>query len=219
MLEQYLNGGLNCGNAEPSRQFISAGICCSFDLEHARVSTSETDIYKVGPCPCGIGQISETIVSQSNRWSIPEISYSIECKTCSRDWRIEQKSLVLRSSETELKRFLASTQCTRTAINDLIRSIVEHHFSDFTAPTSKAEHAELLQLNLTNMSYRQYLSHKRKGGNICTAAFPLLNRAWLKTAAEQINALEQLEDLFEGEAKANHEQKLAAGKVVRVPLY
>lgn len=183
------------------------------------MSTSETDIFEVGPCPCGVGQISQTIVSQTNRWSIPQISYSIECKACSRDWRIEHKSLVLRSSETEFKRLSNSTICTRTLIHELIQSIVAHHFSGFTAPTSKAEHAELLRLDLTNMSYRQYLDHKKNGGSICTAAFPLRNRAWLRIVAEQMNVLKRLEELFEDSAKADHDQNLAAGKVIRIPLH
>lgn len=182
------------------------------------MSTSEIDIIEVGPCPCGVGRISQTIVSQSNRWSIPQISYSIECKACSIDWRIERKSLVLRSSETEFKYFSNAAICTRTRLHDLIRSIVVHHFSGFTVPTSKAEHAELLRLDLTNMSYRQYLNHKKKGGSICTAAVPLQNRAWLRTAAEEINVSKQLEELLEDSDNADHDQKLAAGKVVRVPL-
>lgn len=214
-----LNYSLKFATLQPPRQFICAGICSSFDLEHARVSTSETDVYEVGACPCGGGQISKTVVSQTNRWSTPQISYSIECKACSRDWRIERKFMVLRSSETESKRLSDSTRRAKTAINDLIRSIVVHHFSDFTAPTSKAEHAELLRLDLTNMSYRQYLDHKGKGGSICTAAIPLHNRAWLRAAAEQMNALKRLEELFEDDAKADHEQKLAAEKIVRAPLY
>lgn len=183
------------------------------------MSTSEIDIIEVGPCHCGVGRISQTIVSQSNRWSIPQISYSIECKACSIDWRIERKSLVLRSSETEFKYFSNAAICTRTRLHDLIRSIVVHHFSGFTVPTSKAEHAELLRLDLTNMSYRQYLNHKKKGGSICTAAVPLQNRAWLRTAAEEINVSKQLEELLEDSDKADHDQKLAARKVVRAPLY
>lgn len=127
-------------------------------------------------------------------------------------------SLVLRSSETEFKNFSNAAICTRKRLHDLIRLIVVHHFSGFTAPTGKAEHAELLRLDLTNMSYRQYLDHKKKGGNICTAALPLHNRTWLRTAAEQMSVLKRLEELLEDSAKADHDQKLAAGKVVRAPL-
>ena len=183
------------------------------------MSTSETDVYEVSSCPCGGGQVTKTVVSQTNRWSIPQISYAIVCKPCSRDWRIERKFMVLRSSDSESKLLFDSARNAKTAINELIRSIVVNHFSDFTAPTIKAEHAELLRLELTNMSYRKYLDHKRKGGSICTAAIPLRNRAWLRAAAEQMNVLKRLEELFEDSAIADRQQKLAAEKIVRVPLY
>ncbi|WP_148046552.1 hypothetical protein [Pseudomonas rhodesiae] len=182
------------------------------------MSTSETDVYEVRPCPCGAGQITKTVVSQTNRWSIPDISYSIECKACSKDWRIERKVMVLRSSETESNSLDDSTKRARAALYEFMRSIVVHQFSGFSAPTSKAEHAELLRLDLTNMSYRQYLDHKRKGGSVCTAVIPSRNRAWLVSAAKQMNALKQLEELFEADAKANHAQNLACRKVIRVPI-
>lgn len=126
--------------------------------------------------------------------------------------------MVLRSSETESKRLYDSARRARTALYDFMRSIVAHQLSGFSAPTSKAEHAELLRLDVTNMSYRQYLDHKRKGGSICEAVIPSHNRAWLVSAAEQMNALKQLEELFEDDAKANHDQNLASRKVVRVPI-
>lgn len=203
---------------EPCRQSIRARISWSFDFENTPVSTSETDVYEVRPCPCGNGQITKTVVSQTNLWSVPDISYSIECKACSKDWRIEKKVMVLRSSETESKHLYDSTIRARTALYDFMRSIVAHQFSGFSAPTSKAEHAELLRLDLTNMSYRQYLDHKRKGGSVCTAVIPSRNRAWLVSAAEQMNALKQLEEFLEDDAKASHDQHLAGLKVVRVPI-
>ncbi|RON43567.1 hypothetical protein BK666_21095 [Pseudomonas frederiksbergensis] len=126
--------------------------------------------------------------------------------------------MVLRSSDSESKRLSISAKSTQTAISDLVRSIVVNHFADFTAPTSKAEHAELVRLDITNMTYRQYLDHKGRGGNICTAATSLRNRTWLKTAAEQMNILERLEDLFEKSAGTEQQQKLAAEKIVRIPL-
>jgi len=213
-----LHSSLKLRNLEPRRQSIRAGISCTFDFENTPVSTSETDVYEVRPCPCGNGQITKTVVSQTNRWSIPDISYSIECKACSRDWRVERNVMVSRSSETESKRLNDSTRRARTALYDFMRSIVVHQFSGFSAPTSKAEHAELLRLDLTNMSYRQYLDHKRKGGSVCTAVIPSRNRAWLISAAEHMNALKQLEEFFEDDAKANHDQHLADQKVVRVPI-
>lgn len=179
------------------------------------MSTSETDIFNQGPCPCGNGQIIKQVISQDNPWSGVDISYSIDCPTCSRGWRVERRSIVLRSSETLYNSAFAAVIDARSALHELLQSIVEHHFSGFSAPTKKAEHAELERLDLTHMSYRQYLEHRRKGGNISTAAAPLKNRAWVQAAANQQNVERQLDDLFEASSQADQAMKEAASQIVR----
>ncbi len=179
------------------------------------MSTSETIVFDVGPCPCGGGQISKRVVSQDNPWSSVDISYSINCPTCSREWRIKNESLVLWSSETLHNASLIAERAARDALHELLQTIVDNHFADFSAPTKKAEHMELQRLDLTNMSYRQYLEHKRKGGSFCTAVTPLRNRTWIQEAAKLLHVERQLEDLSEAYSQARQVRTHTGTQIVR----
>jgi hypothetical protein len=64
---------------------------------------------------------------------------------------------VLRSSETPFTSAFDASISARHALPELLKSMVERHFSDFSVPTKKAEHAELVRLDLTVMSYRHVL--------------------------------------------------------------
>jgi hypothetical protein len=92
---------------------------------------------------------------------------------------------------------------------------VVNHFSGFSAPSKKAEHAELERLRLTAMSYRQYLEHVKNGGTIATAAAPLRNQYWLRGAAEQQDVAEQLNTLLEAHSQATKAQEHASKQIVR----
>ncbi|WP_019582822.1 hypothetical protein [Pseudomonas mandelii] len=179
------------------------------------MSTSETVTFNQGPCPCGDGQIAKQVTSQDNPWSGVDISYSIDCPTCSREWRIEHQSLVLRSSESLLNSASAAESAARNALDNFLQSIVENYFSDFSAPTKKDEHAELERLGITYMSYRQYLEHKRKGGSICTASAPQRNLAWARAAARKLNVERQFEALTEANAQAEQATDHAGTLIVR----
>lgn len=182
------------------------------------MSTSEILNYNKGPCPCGNGQIVQQVISHDNPWSKDIVSHSIDCPACSRDWRVERRFIVLRSSETLFISAFAAVRDARSALHELLQSIVEHHFSDFSAPTKSAEHAELERLDLTHMSYRQYLEHKRKGGSISTAAAPLKNIAWVQAAASQMNVEKQLQDLLNANSQADQAMSKAECQIVRRPI-
>ncbi|MNV37425.1 hypothetical protein D3C71_1289450 [compost metagenome] len=201
-----------------ARQPLLRSIFLVFGFEDPTMSTSETFTFDMGPCPCGKGQILKRVISQDNPWSDAIVSHSIECPACSRDWRVERRSIVLRSSETLFNSAFAAVKDARSALHELLKSIVEHQFSTFSAPTKKAEHAQLERLDLTHMSYRQYLEHKRKGGSISTAAAPLKNIAWLQAAAIQMNVEKQLEALFNANSQADQARAEASTKIVRINL-
>ncbi|WP_146022455.1 hypothetical protein [Pseudomonas sp. FW305-70] len=179
------------------------------------MSTSETVTFNLGPCPCGDGQIAKRVTSQDNPWSGVDTSYSIDCPTCSREWRIVHQSLVLRSSEALFNSASAAESAARNALHNFLQFIVKNHFSDFSAPTKKAEHAELERLGLTYMSYRQYLEHRRKGGSICTASAPLRNLAWARAAARKLNVERQFEALTEANSQAEQAADHARTLIVR----
>lgn len=162
-----------------------------------------------------VGQISKRVVSQDNPWSTVDISYSINCPTCSGEWRIKNQSLVLRSSEKLHDAALTAEKAARYALHDLLQKIVNNYFADFSAPTKKAEHTELQRLDLTNMSYREYLEHKRKGGSSCTAAAPLQNRTWTQEAAKLLHVERSLEDLSEAYSQARQVSTHTRTQIVR----
>jgi len=94
-------------------------------------------------------------------------------------------------------------------------TIVANHFSGFSASSKKAEHAELERLRLTAMSYRQYLEHVKNGGTIATAAAPLRNQRWLREAAEQQGAGENLNALLEAHLQATKAKEHASKQIVK----
>lgn len=179
------------------------------------MSTSEILNYNKGPCPCGNGQIVQQVICYDNPWSKDIVSHSIDCPACAREWRVERQFIVLRSSEPPFISAFAAVRDARSTLHELLRSIVEHHFADFSAPTKKAEHAELERLDLTCMSYRQYLEHKRKGGSISTASAPLQNLAWVKAAAIQMNVEKTLETLLDANSQADRAMADTERQIVR----
>lgn len=143
------------------------------------MSISETVTLKKGPCPCGGGYIAQHVTSQDNPWSSADVAYSLECAKCSSEWRLDGTTLVLRSSEVPHASAARAEEAAAQPLRALVRQIVAQHFASFTAPTKKAEHAELQRLGICNLSYRQYLEHRKAGGTIATAAVPARNHAWL----------------------------------------
>ena len=179
------------------------------------MSTSETVTFDKGPCPCGAGHIDQHVTTQDNPWSTADIAYSINCLKCSREWRLDNKTLVLRSSEAPYAAAKTAEEIARRPLQTLVRSIAVSHFSSFGARSKKAAHAELERLGLTSMSYRQYLEHVSKGGTIATAASPLRNQRWLQEVAKKQGLTEQLDNLTEALSHATKELEHASSQVVR----
>ncbi|MEW5942316.1 MAG: hypothetical protein AB1710_00510 [Pseudomonadota bacterium] len=181
------------------------------------MSTSETVTFNKGPCPCGDGHIAQHVTTQDNPWSSADISYSIECPKCLREWRIDHTTLVLRSSELPYASASAAEEAARRTLQALALSMVVEHFSAFSAPSKKAEHAELERLGLTSMSYRQYLEHVRNGGKIASAAAPLRNQRWLNEVAKQQGEgiAEQLDTLIEAHAQAAKAREHVSKQIIR----
>lgn len=183
--------------------------------ERYTVSTSETTTFNRGPCPCGQGHIAQHVTTQDNPWSTADIAYSIDCPRCALEWRLDGQTLVLRSSEAGHAAAAKVEAATSKPLHALVQQIVSHHFASFTAPNKKAEHAELVRLGLTRMSYRQYLMHRRNGGTIATAAVPARNQSWLKDAATRQGRMVELEALSSAHAAAEMARKQAYEHVVR----
>jgi len=179
------------------------------------MSTSETVTFNSGLCPCGAGHIARHVTTQDNPWSSADISYSIECPDCSREWEIEYRTLVLRSSSADYAIASAAEKAALRPLQALANSIVERHFTGFSLPSKKAEHAKLEQLRLTSMSYRQYLEHVLNGGTVAAAATPLRNRRWLGDAAKEQGVEEQLDALVQAHSQAKETLENTSKQIIR----
>lgn len=179
------------------------------------MSTSETDIFTVGLCPCGAGTVAKHVTTQDNPWSGADICFTIECKVCASEWRLEHGHLVSRHSETEYR---AARNCEENAykpLRRLVDSLVEGYLTSFAAKSKKAELAEMTRLGITSLSYAQYLKHRSDGKTPAQACNGLRNRPWVTKLAETQSLNNELEKLLAAHEAAQQATKNAAKKIVR----
>jgi hypothetical protein len=179
------------------------------------MSTSETTTFNKGPCPCGQGRLAQHVTTQDNPWSTADIVYSIECPGCSSEWRLDGKTLILRSSEVAHAEATKTEQAAAQRLRALALSIVAHHFKPFAPGSKKAEHAELQRLGITSMSYRQYLDLRRNGGTIATAAAPTRNPTWLRGVADHQGRTQELDELTAAHTATEDARRATYEQVVR----
>lgn len=179
------------------------------------MSTSETVSFTVGPCPCGAGTIAKHVTTQDNPWSSADISFTIECKLCASEWRLERQYMVLRRSETE---YLAARKNEESAYKPLCRLVdllVEGYLTAFAAKSKKAELAEMTRLGITSLSYAQYLKHRSEGKTPTQACYGLRNLPWLTELAVVQSLNNKLGELLFAHEAAQQETKDTAKKIVR----
>lgn len=182
------------------------------------MSTSETITVNKGPCPCGKGHLDQHVTTQDNPWSSADIAYSIECPDCSREWRLDGKTLILRSSEVAHAVATKAEQAAAQRLHTLAESIVAYHFRSWASGSKKAEHAELQRLGITSMSYRQYLDHMRNGGTMATAAAPTRNPAWLRGVADHQGRNQELNELTAAHQVTEDARRVTYDQIVRRSL-
>lgn len=179
------------------------------------MSTSETLAFEKGPCPCGAGHIAQHVTTQDNPWSTADIHYTIECPRCSNEWRLEGAALVLRSSESSYLEAKAAESTTSRPLQQLLEQLVSDYFAGLALPTKKAEHAEMARLDITALSYSQYLKHRRSGGALTGACYGLRNEAWLQSLAAAQAREAALEQLVASNRLARQAVDDAASAIVR----
>ena len=182
------------------------------------MSTSETATFDKGPCPCGAGRIAQHVTTQDNPWSTADIHYSLECSRCGTDWRLDNATLVLRSSEIHYRTARAAEDATFAPLRSLTDQIVTSYFVSFAARNKKAEHAEMVRLEITAMSYRNYLEHRRKGGTVSQAAYGLRNEAWLLSQAAASSRESELRSLITAHRAARELTAEASKEIVRLKI-
>jgi hypothetical protein len=182
------------------------------------MSTSETDDFDLGPCPCGAGRLVQSITTQDNPWSSADVSYSIDCPSCSRGSRIDGRKLVNVESEAPYNAAAREERTKYAELMQLCRPIVDSYFQAFAAKTKKAEHAEMVKLEIYSGSYRNFLKDKTERKACSEIAYPLRNPGWLSDLAKRAGVEGEL-DLrlkeFEDSKKRTSEAYKA---IVRKPM-
>jgi hypothetical protein len=180
-----------------------------------KMSASETIVVDNGPCPCGKGHISKTIVSHDNPWSSADIHHAIECADCNQAWGLDGSVSTLRSSEVQYLEAKTAEDAVVRPLRDLTDQLVTGYFVRFAAPTMMAEHSEMSRLGITSRSYDQYLKHRRTGGTPAGACYGLRNEAWLRSLATAKSRDAEFDQLIASHASAKKAVNDAYKSIVR----
>jgi len=178
------------------------------------MSTSETITFDVSACPCNAGRLVKNVTSQDNPWSGVDVTFSIDCPTCAADWRIDRTMMVLRSSESAYHSALAADRAASEAVDALVQPLIEQFVAELSASNKKALHAELTKLNLTSLSYRQFLEHLRKGRK-ASEAVTSRNLGWLSSLADAHGVRDQFEKLTQTLRSTGQARTQAGEQVIR----
>lgn len=182
------------------------------------MSTSETVSFPLGPCPCGGGVVTHQITTQDNPWSTADHAYTIECNACSLDYRLDRGHIVRRSSEVAYQNSQAELHRCFEELRRLIAPLIEQYFSEFGAKTKKAEHAEIVRLNLSSNSYRGYLADRAKGNSLVSTCCGLGNTSWLRSQATLHGVGDGLDAALSALKAAKNATEIAARQIERIKV-
>ena len=179
------------------------------------MSTSETVEYPFSDCLCGKGKIIKRMTTQDNPWSSADISFHIGCEECSSKWRMEHKTLVLKSSESAYWQAKRDKELCRGELQEIIDTLVDKYFHNFGAQTKKAEHAEMMRLRICSASYQNFLKQKKDGKSPTQIAFGLGNPGWLAELACASVREAEFKSLYDAYKQAEEITHAAYVQIVR----
>jgi hypothetical protein len=180
------------------------------------MSTSETDEYTIGKCPCGKGEVIKTMVTQDNPWSSADISYRIECVQCRGAWELNRSGdqLTLLSSRIPSQQASTVQMSALRALNDYIRGLAAKYYATLHLKTKKAEHAFLVEKGIAVGSYRTYLED-RKRSPMQGVGYLNKNQAFVNELIATYGDKAHHDALTTALADAEAAYKVAAAKIVR----
>jgi hypothetical protein len=180
------------------------------------MSTSETDEYKIGTCPCGKGEVIKTVVTQDNPWSGADISYRIECSKCRGDWELSRSGdeLTLRSSTIPAQHAGKIQMQARYNLDIYVRDLAARYYAAQNFKTKKAEREHLVELGISNGSYRTYLQD-RKRSPMHGVGYPSRNPTFVSKLVSDYGDKHQYEKLLKSVAEAESAFKIASARIVR----
>lgn len=180
------------------------------------MSTSETVEFTVGACPCGAGNVVRHVTTQDNPWSSADISYSIDCRECRRDWTITGGG-VLTNSESE-KPYVEAQRIELEVSKDvraLVDALVNQYFEKFAARTMVDEWREMQRLDITTMNINQFRRAARNGERPAQRCYGLRNHSWIFDLAEAAGKKEELTDSLARLDQAKRKRVETAKGIVR----
>jgi hypothetical protein len=180
------------------------------------MSTSETDEYSIGKCPCGKGEVIKTMVTQDNPWSSADISYRIECGQCRGDWELNRlgDELTLRSSKIPAQQAGIVQTSARRGLDDYVRSLAAKHYATQAFKTKKAEHAYLVAQGIAIGSYRTYLEDRKRHPMHGIGYFNK-SQVFVNELIETYGNKAQYDALVTALADSEAAYRVAAAKIVR----
>jgi hypothetical protein len=182
------------------------------------MSTSETDHYEVQECPCGQGHVMKTIVTQDNPWSSADISFSINCVKCQKEWAIENKNLINISSALPFENSSLVVRSSRQKLVQLTDPMVDDYFKEFSAKSMKAELRELERLGISNASYDSFRKAKNYGKKLSEICNPFRNREWLVKLAQSNGAEEKFNELSSLLTESESQRDLNSKQIISVAI-
>jgi hypothetical protein len=180
------------------------------------MSTSETDEYKIGTCPCGKGEVVKTVVTQDNPWSGADISYRLDCGECRNDWELSRSGdqLTLRSSKIPAQHSEKNKMQAQQSLATYVRDLAAKYYAAQNFKTKKAEREHLVELGISNGSYRTYLED-RKRSPMHRVGYPNRNAAFVSKLVSAFGNEQQYERLLKSVAEAEAAYKIASATIVR----
>jgi hypothetical protein len=182
------------------------------------MSTSETDEYPIGACPCGKGTIVRSITTQDNPWSSADVHVYIDCPACSSHWRVERSKLVQTSTETSYKSARQHEHECWQRRHTFASALIDKYFDAFAAKTKKAEHAEMSRLDLFGGSYRDFLRRRKESPSLGAIALTTRNPTWLRSRAQADGAEAAFDHLTSELEIAREASEVSYKQIVRRPL-
>jgi hypothetical protein len=162
--------------------------------------------------------VTHHVTTQDNPWSTADHAYTIDCKACSLDYRFDHDHLVRRSSEVAYHGCREAEHRCHDDLQRIIEPLIEGYFIEFEAKTKKAEHAEIVRLNLSANSYQGYLADRAKGKSLASTCWGLRNTSWLRNQAERRGVRENFEAALSALNAAKNATQIAARQIERIKV-
>jgi hypothetical protein len=122
---------------------------------------------------------------------------------------------LLQANKTAYVIALAAEDAARRSLHRVVDELVADYFQHFGAPTKKAEHAEMVRLRITSISYQQYLALRRNGRPVTAACGGLQNIEWLRLLAAARSLAGELDELLSHHQATQEATRNASDAIVR----